>query len=231
METIDVIDVGEFVRSGREVPRGRHYKIQVNRQSFVTNKECLTGKEILELAGKKPPERYQLVQHFRFGRTEVVELDEKVDLATCGVEKFTATPKGVTEGRPSRQDFLLSEHDNEYLASAGYSFETIKEGNHQWLILRELPMPNGYNVDRADVAILIPPAYPSTPLDMAYFFPALQRADGRPIGKLTNKVVEGKNFQRWSRHRTPQNPWKLGEDDVSSHLAYMNYWLVEELKK
>ena len=224
----DVINIAEFNAAGKEIPRGRRYAFQIDRKTFVTDKECLTGRELLTLAGKTPPERFQLNQLFRFGRVEKVELDEKVDLATCGMERFTTIPLDQTEGRPLRKDFLMPEADKEYLAASSFNFETVQEGSNQWLIVRDFPVPSGYNTDKVDVALMIPPGYPTAQIDMAYFHPPLVRTDGRAINALSSQSIEGKNYQRWSRHRTGQHPWRPEVDDVSTHLSLVSHWLERE---
>ena len=52
-------------------------------------------------------------------------------------------------------------------------------------------------------AIRIETGYPNTELNMVYFFPALARMDGKPIGATdAPQPLDGKTYQRWSRHRT-----------------------------
>lgn len=224
----DVIDIAEYNKSGKEIPRGRRYAFFIDRKRYITDKECLTGRELLVLAGKTPPERFQLNQMFRFGRVEKVELDEKVDLATCGAERFVTIPLDQTEGRPQRSDFLMPETDREHLTAMGYNWETIREGQNQWLIIRDFLVPEGYNTDKVDAALMIPPGYPSAQIDMVYFHPSLSRTDGKGIKALASQNIEGKNYQRWSRHRTGQNPWRPDMDDVSTHLSLVNHWLERE---
>ena len=67
---------------------------------------------------------------------------------------------------------------------------------------------------------------------MAYFHPALRRQDGKGIPATeSTENVDNKTFQRWSRHRTGENPWRPGVDDVSTHLAQVKHWLVREFQK
>jgi hypothetical protein len=226
----EIVDIAEHLAAEREIPRGRRYRIQIDREFYVVDRECLTGRDLLLLAGKNPPERWQLTQKFRFGRTEKVELDEKVDLATCGVERFVTLPLDSTEGRPPRKDFFLPEADTAWLNSLGLAWEALIEGKAQWLILRNWPLPPGYNVAAADVALCINGGYPVTQIDMVYFFPALHLPTHRkPINKLSPHAIEGKTYQRWSRHRTRQNPWRAGLDDLSSHMALVSHWLEREI--
>ena len=86
-------------------------------------------------------------------------------------------------------------------------------------------------MESVTVALQIPPGYPDAQIDMAYFHPHLARKDGRAIGALSAQDLDGKVFQRWSRHRTGEAPWRPGEDDVSSHLVLVDDWLERELAK
>ncbi|MFV0599914.1 MAG: E2/UBC family protein [Bacteroidales bacterium] len=130
-----------------------------------------------------------------------------------------------------RRQFDLPEEDSLYLNSQEYSWETLNENNMQWLIIYDFPVPNGYNCEKVAVAIKIETGYPRTPLDMAYFYPAVIRKDMLPINATCPQNIDGKQFQRWSRHRTPQNPWRVGIDDISTHLLMVSYWFKQEFLK
>jgi hypothetical protein len=128
-----------------------------------------------------------------------------------------------------RRDFQLPEADEELLARLGLRWETIVQANRRWLVIYGVPMPPGFTVEAADVAIEILAGYPPGPLDMAYFFPALKRSDGKAIPQT--QVVEqigGKNWQRWSRHRTGECPWISGEDSLETHIDFMRAFLERE---
>lgn len=127
--------------------------------------------------------------------------------------------------------FSLPSGDVEYLDSLGLAWETILDGKARWLLIYDVPVPAGFTEKSVTVALRIEPAYPDTEIDMAYFDPPLLRADGRAIPKLSNQSILGKQFQRWSRHRSKQNRWRLGVDDVSTHMAQVNHWLESELLK
>lgn len=133
-----------------------------------------------------------------------------------------------------RRQFKLPLVDMEHLESLGLKWETIIEdgGRKRWLLLHDWPVNiDGYNVDHVIVALLIAPSYPDAQIDMAYFYPPLARKDGKTIGALTLFSLDGKTFQRWSRHRTKEAPWRPGEDDVSSHLVLVADWLEREFEK
>lgn len=130
--------------------------------------------------------------------------------------------------RTQRRQFRLPEEDELYLQATGRPWETIIDANLHWLLIYDFQIPPGYNTVTAIAAFQIPSGYPDAQLDMVYFSPELSRPDGRFINALANQVIEGKTWQRWSRHRTPQNPWRPGIDDVSTQVALVEDWLLRE---
>lgn len=128
-----------------------------------------------------------------------------------------------------RRVFVLPEVDAEHLKAMGLEWETIKEGNIHWLLIYKFPVPSGFNVKEVTLALMIQPGYPVAQLDMAYFYPHLQLLSQKQIGALSFQPIEGKVYQRWSRHRTPTNPWRPGIDDLSTHLASVLFWFDREL--
>ena len=131
-----------------------------------------------------------------------------------------------------RRQFDLPEEDVDYLEELGLSWETLVEGCVQWLMLHAVSLPEGYITREVSVAIRIPPGYPVAALDMAYFHPFLARRDGRAIPQANVvQQLDGKRWQRWSRHRTTQNQWQPGIDNVKSHLALIEHWLEREPKR
>jgi len=130
-----------------------------------------------------------------------------------------------------RRQFQLPEEDIIFLNSLELPWETIVDQGMEWVIIQNYPVCLGYIIDNVTLAVKLETGYPRTPLDMAYFFPALQRKDGKGINAISVQPIDGKLFQRWSRHRTPQNPWREGVDDLSTHLSLVSFWFEEEFKK
>jgi hypothetical protein len=91
-----------------------------------------------------------------------------------------------------------------------------------------LGAPQGYSAEQVTIALLIPPQYADTQIDMVYVHPPLARLDGKPIAALSPQPIRGDAFQRWSRHRTGANPWRPGVDEVASHLTLVDEWLRRE---
>lgn len=136
-----------------------------------------------------------------------------------------------TEGFVVKNQFVLPDEDVHFLNTIESETELIQEGNTKWLIFRSYKIPDGYNLEVADLAILIPPHYPTTGLDMMYFNPALTRKDGAVIGALSYQSIEGKRYQRWSRHRTAANKWNPNIHNIESHVDLMVRCLIAEFAK
>lgn len=130
-----------------------------------------------------------------------------------------------------RHQFDLPEGDVDHLTACGLPWEALAERDVRWLLVHGFPVPAGYNHTQVQLALRIEPGYPDTQIDMAYFFPALSRSDGRAIGALSSQMIDGRQFQRWSRHRTDTNPWRPGQDDLSTHLLLVEDWLRREFSK
>lgn len=127
-----------------------------------------------------------------------------------------------------RQDFDLPTDDRDYLKKTGFKYETVMEGNVRRLVIYGFPIGNGYNHNKVDLFLRIESGYPDAQIDMVYFYPALQKTDGRPINALSTETFDDKCWQRWSRHRTRENPWRPGLDNVATHLAQVSDWLKRE---
>ena len=130
-----------------------------------------------------------------------------------------------------RRQFRLLPEDEQFLNDYGRPWETIVDGS-QWVLIHEFPTFGPYNTSQVIVAIRLETGYPNTELNMVYVYPRLARQDGRPIGATeVNQSLDGKLFQRWSRHRTPRNPWKPGEDGLATHVFLIEDWFQREFEK
>jgi hypothetical protein len=131
-----------------------------------------------------------------------------------------------------RREFDLPEGDREYLDARGRSWEAVvgKDGK-RWLLIEGYDVPPGYKCRETLAALLIESTYPDTQIDMVYFFPPLVLESGRIIGSLSTQEIDGRTFQRWSRHRTAANPWRAEVDCVATHLLQVDEWLRLEVTK
>lgn len=131
-----------------------------------------------------------------------------------------------------RRQFNLLPQDEAFLELYDdRPWETMINGS-QWVLIHEFPTHEGYNHEKTSIAILLTPGYPQTALDMVYVYPPLARKDGKPIRQANaHHNVDGKNWQRWSRHRTSQNPWRPGEDSLETHIFLIEDWFTREFER
>jgi hypothetical protein len=229
---VEELDIEEFSKvHGGKPPKAKRYRIRIDREKYTVEVPEMTGRQILELAKKLPPENWLLNQKLKGGHVKPIGLTDIVDFRTPGIERFMTLPKDQNEGLGTpRRQFRLPEGDVEGLEAAGFQWETIGAGG--WLLVHGYELPVGYNVERASVALQIPGGYPNTPLDMVFFNPLLSRRDGRPIPATQAIVqIDGASWQRWSRHYSPTHPWIPGEYNVVTHLALVKHWLEREFTR
>ena len=132
-----------------------------------------------------------------------------------------------------RRQFILPEEDEACLAARSATWEAIIEGvipnQTKWVIIPEFFIPEGYNYRSVSAALRIHPSYPDIEIDMVYFYPELALTNGRTINKLTPLLIDGRQYQQWSRHRQP-GEWRPGVDNIGTHLLQVDVWLNNELQ-
>ena len=225
------VDVEELVKQGKPVPRAKRYRIRIDRDRYTVTKPIVTKGDLLALAGKSP-DRWKIHQKLRGGQMDEVTDGEKVDLRERGVERFVTMELTQTDGEaaaqealPARGEFGLPEEDVDFLNSLGLVWETVIDGKVRWLLIDNYPIPAGFNVAEATLAIKVEGGYPPAKLDMAYFKPDLSK--GANIPNLSNIAINGENFQQWSRHYE----WREGVDTLATHYLRIQEWLISELKR
>ena len=78
--------------------KARTFKIQIDKAFFDVHNATPTGRELLTLAGKVPPEHFAIYLKTKGSQPQRIGLDEKVDLREPGVERFVTLPLDQTEG-------------------------------------------------------------------------------------------------------------------------------------
>lgn len=225
-ECIDIEDCCEHTP-----PPANYYRIRVNDTKHKVDVPHMLGRDILLLSDVDNPNQHSLYQMFKGGGTKIIDPCEKVDFTAPGVERFTTIPLDMTEGLEARREFQLPEADRSFLDSTQLTWEAVVEGNVRRIIIHNFPLPSGYTAETTMVNIRLEAAYPDTQIDMAYFFPAIVRQNKAPIKATAIDSFDGKQWQRWSRHRTANNPWRPGLDNIATHIAAIKSWLVQELVK
>lgn len=98
MEEIDLVDVEEYGKAGKPVPRAKQYRIRIDKEYYFVHSVSLTGRQLLVLAGKQPPENYEIRQKVRGGELRKIGLDEDACFDAPGVERYVTLPLDQTEG-------------------------------------------------------------------------------------------------------------------------------------
>jgi E2/UBC family protein E/multiubiquitin len=229
-ESVEIADLEALAKSDKKPPKAKKYRIRIDKEYLVVEKPGLTGKELLILAGKQP-ECFDIFQIIRKNpKPQKIGLDEYIDFTCHGIERFVTLPKEQKDGRDARMNFSLPADDAEFLCDKSFRWEALSENGLKWVIIYEYPLPEGYNVAKVEIALQITPSYPATEIDMAYFYPQLARKTGGTIHALSYQSIDGKIFQRWSRHRNP-GEWRPGLDNISTHLLLVDNWLEKEIKR
>jgi len=98
VQSDEIVDIEEYAKTGQKPPKDKRYRIKIDKEKHVVDVPSMTGRQLLELAGKTPPEQYMIVQKLHGGKRERIELDEEADFTTPGVEKFETMAIDPTEG-------------------------------------------------------------------------------------------------------------------------------------
>jgi hypothetical protein len=93
----ETIELEIFAKEGKQPPKAKRYRIRVDDGKYDVEVSSMTGREILVLAGKTPPEEFKLRQKMH-GQFKTIGLDERVDFTTPGIERFTTIGNDHTEG-------------------------------------------------------------------------------------------------------------------------------------
>lgn len=93
-----LIDLEEYAKLDKVPPKSKRYLIRIDKTKYEVNAPEMSGRQLLELAGKRPPENFLLSQKFRGGATRKIELTDVADFTTPGVERFMTLPLDQQEG-------------------------------------------------------------------------------------------------------------------------------------
>ena len=76
----------------------KSYKFKVRNDVYETPDRFITGRQVLEMAKLIPPENYKLDLKTQGNHYREIGLEEQVDLAEPGIEKFVAITRDQFEG-------------------------------------------------------------------------------------------------------------------------------------
>lgn len=98
IKTGEVVDVEEHGKKGIKPPPAERYKIRIDKTHYEVATGAMTGRHLLELAGKIPAEQYMISEKLNGGQANKIGLNETADFTKSGVERFMTLPLDQTEG-------------------------------------------------------------------------------------------------------------------------------------
>lgn len=113
--------------------------------------------------------------------------------------------------------------DADYTSLLENRLTTEEDEEQHFLIFLAVKLPeNQYTIAECDVLVVVPLNYPQAGNDMFWTSPPLRRTSGVAVPQMMelgggdNRIWNGREFCRWSRHWNPQTPgaWRPGRDDV-----------------
>ncbi len=97
-ELLEEVEIEEWGKRNERPPRAKRYIIRIDKVKYTVHVSHMTGRELLKLAGKVPPEKFSISQKLHGGHVKPIGLDEEVDFTRHGVERFMTLPLDQTEG-------------------------------------------------------------------------------------------------------------------------------------
>jgi len=228
-EWLEIVDIEQYGNECKEIPPAKSFRIKIDKAYHIVNDRYISQEMLISLGGKPNVALYD-VYKFLNGNPKPIKINQgtNVDLTEKCLVRFVLQPKEQQDGKGNRQEFTLPEEDLETLEKMGLQWETLSLKT-MWLFIYDYPIPSGYNVKTATLALMITSSYPLTEIDMAHFSPPLVKNQGR-INATANHLIDGKTFQQWSRHRKP-GQWVQGVDNLATHLSLVDNWLINDLKR
>lgn len=94
---VDIADIEDYTARKKPLPLAKLYGLRIDGRRFEVATRLISGRDILVLAAKSPPERFQLDKRVR-GKFVQVGLTEVIDLGEPGLEVFESFPLDEREG-------------------------------------------------------------------------------------------------------------------------------------
>jgi hypothetical protein len=116
--------------------------------------------------------------------------------------------------------------DTDYEELTACRLEYVEDEPNRFLVLNNYLLVEGlYQQKSCDIFVVVPQNYNQDGNDMFWTCPRLVRADGKQIpatnelGGGDNRIFNGKEFCRWSRHwQGGSSVWKPGKDNIVTIL-------------
>ena len=100
--------------------------------------------------------------------------------------------------------------------------------NGAWVLIYNFGLPYGYNYDRTDILILLPPSYPQLPPDWFYMDPGLRRRDGKPPHYFEEAVGRAPTLEHWAAGCLHIKTWYPADDPLTGHSLLTISQLIQD---
>ncbi len=178
--------------------------IFINKKKYEIDNPVQTGANLKNLAGI-PLSDVLFLQ--RPGEDEVIPNDTKITL--------------------KNGDHLHSQPPADYglgavlLAEAGIAPECAvlhpEADGWQFLVISDFELPSGFEPNRVELLVKLPPGFPDAAPDMFWLHPAVRTAAENVPRSTSNERLLGKNWQRFSWHLAA-GAWKPGVSELRDFL-------------
>jgi hypothetical protein len=176
----------------------------INKRKFELDDPKQTGASLKALAGISPGDVLFLQQP---GEDQVVANDATVTLRN-GDHLHSQPPADYGFGAAELQE-------------AGIGPERAQlhpqPGGWQFLVIQDFALPAGFQPNRVDLLVKLPPAFPDAAPDMFWVSPPVAAPNGCvPRASAVEQLLE-KEWQRFSWHLAP-GAWKPGVATIRDYL-------------
>lgn len=210
----------------------QYFELNVNGTIIKVDKAQIVVSEALALAGIQDGHNYQMFLKIQDEPKVEVQSNTILDLSKPGIEKLRLIPREVNNGDASLGQFEVLPKDDEYLKQVFGDFRTIIDQGRRWLVVENYQLPDGYSHKQVTLAIEIPSLYPQAEIDMFYTCPRIYLPNGvTPSCTEVEQIIEGKSYQRWSRHRSHVSQWNPVIDSVVTHFSLIEESLLREVQQ
>ena len=77
-ELLEEVELEEFGKKNHRLPRAKRYVIRIDKTKYTVHVSHMTGRQLLDLAGKVPPDQYSISMKLHGGHVKTIGLDEEV---------------------------------------------------------------------------------------------------------------------------------------------------------
>lgn len=178
--------------------------IFINKNKFELERAVQTGSRLKELAGI-PLSDVLFLQ--RPGEDEVIPNDGKVTVKDG--DHFHSQP-------PADYGFGLAVLDAAGVASGSATVHP-QSGGWSFLVIQDYQLPAGFEPNRVELLVKLPPGFPDAAPDMFWVSPEVRRGNGNLPRATSNESLLGRTWQRFSWHLAA-GAWKPGVSDLRDFL-------------